>query len=220
MSITCYDVQIAREIAKELLAIQAIKLKPEDPFTWASGWHSPIYCDNRLSLSYPVLRTRIKEVLAQAIRIHFPALDGIAGVATAGIPQGALVADILDVPFAYVRSKSKSHGLTNQIEGQVKKGMSVVVVEDLVSTGGSSLAAVEALRNEDVNVLGMVSIFTYGFGAAAENLDKHKVDLVYLSDYNILLEIALEQSYIQEHTLETLRQWREDPEQWQPNISQ
>ena len=174
--------ETAKTVAKKLLEINAIKLNVENPFTWASGWKSPIYCDNRLSLSYPEVRTFIKNQLASTIQENFSGAEAIAGVATAGIPQGALVADALNIPFIYVRSKPKGHGLENLIEGKVTKGQKVVVIEDLVSTGGSSLKAIEALMKSEVSVLGMVSIFTYGFPVAQENFDNAKVPLISISN--------------------------------------
>lgn len=214
MSVKCFDKNLAKDIAKELLAIGAIKLQPEDPFTWASGWQSPIYCDNRLSLSFPTLRTKIKESLAKMIREQFPKAEVVAGVATAGIPQGALVAEALDVPMIYVRSKSKGHGLENQIEGKLHAGQQVIVVEDLVSTGGSSLKAVEALRSAGAEITGMVSIFTYDFNIAREAMDTHNVDLCYLSDYPTLIEYAVENGELKPELVETLNSWREDPGSW------
>ncbi|MFY0686103.1 MAG: orotate phosphoribosyltransferase [Cyclobacteriaceae bacterium] len=211
---SCYNDIKGKEIAEDLLKIEAIKLQPNDPFTWASGWSSPIYCDNRLSLSYPAVRTKVKEAFAELINTKYKQVDAIAGVATAGIPQGALVADALDIPFIYVRSKSKSHGLANQIEGRVKSDMKVVVLEDLVSTGGSSLAAVEALRDAKIEVLGMVSIFTYGFPIAEENFRNAKVNLTFLSNYELLIESAIDQQLISNELKEKLNQWRKDPANW------
>ena len=210
----CYDTTKGKEVAQWLLDAGAIKLRPESPFQWASGWKSPIYCDNRISLSFPEIRSNIKTLLAEAIKSTFPEVEAIAGVATAGIPQGALVADAMGLPFIYVRSKSKSHGLANQIEGQVVENQKVVVLEDLVSTGGSSLAAVQALRDAKLNVLGMACIFTYGFTQAESNFVSEKVDLVYLSEYKLLLEQALNQGVINESILETLNNWRANPEAW------
>ena len=201
-------------IASYLLDIEAIKLSIDSPFTWASGWKSPIYCDNRLALSYPEIRNYIRDALADVIRTKFSGSEIIAGVATAGIPQGALVADRLGLPFIYVRSKPKGHGLTNQIEGKVESGKNVVVIEDLVSTGGSSLKAVESLRMAGMNVLGMVSIFTYGFPAATQNFSEAGVDFVSLSDYDELLEVALERQYIREDQLTSLNAWRKNPSDW------
>ena len=206
---------IALKVASDLLSIKAIKLSKDEPFTWSSGWKSPIYCDNRLSLSYPEIRTSIKAALAQAAQREFPEAEAIAGVATAGIPQGALVADELDVPFVYVRSKPKGHGMENLIEGKVTPGQKVVVVEDLVSTGGSSLKAAESLRAAGFEVLGMLSIFTYGFPQADENFKKAGLSLHSLSDYTVMLEIAMGQGYISESDLESLEAWRKDPASWQ-----
>lgn len=206
---------IALKVASDLLSIKAIKLSKEDPFTWSSGWKSPIYCDNRLSLSYPEIRDSIKSALAAAAQREFPGVEAIAGVATAGIPQGALVADALGLPFVYVRSKPKGHGMENLIEGQVTPGQKVVVVEDLVSTGGSSLKAAEALRKADFEVMGMLSIFTYGFPQADENFKAAGLSLHSLSDYSTMLEIAIGQGYISEKDLESLESWRKDPGSWQ-----
>jgi orotate phosphoribosyltransferase len=172
--------QIAAEVADKLLEIEAIRLQPDQPFTWASGWKSPIYCDNRLSLSYPKVRNLIKEQLIRGIKNYFPGVETIAGVATAGIPQGALLANDLNLPFIYVRSKAKGHGMENMIEGKVVPGQKVVVVEDLISTGGSSLKAVQDLRNSGFEVLGMVAIFSYGFDIATQNF----------ADANVKLEIG------------------------------
>jgi len=201
-------------VAKKLLEIKAIRLQPENPFTWASGWKSPIYCDNRLSLSYPEARTIIKKELVSAILDNFPRVEGIAGVATAGIPQGALIADTLNLPFIYVRSKPKGHGMENMIEGKVTPGQKVVVVEDLVSTGGSSLKAVNDLQNAGFEVCGMVAIFTYGFDVAKENFANAGVKLVCLSDYASMLPLAVEYDYASENDLNTLEEWRKDPANW------
>lgn len=206
--------QLAGKVAAMLLQIEAIKLNTQKPFTWSSGWKSPIYCDNRLSLSYPQIRTAIKEGLIQAIKENYFNAEGIAGVATAGIPQGALVADAMNLPFLYVRSKPKEHGMENLIEGKITKGQKVVVVEDLISTGGSSLKVVEALRKEGAQVLGMVSIFNYGFDVAARNFEEARVSLVSLSDFSHLLTYALEQKYITEDQLTSLKAWRVDPAGW------
>lgn len=205
---------IAAEVAKKLLEIQAIRLQPEKPFTWASGWKSPIYCDNRLSLSFPEVRTMIKHSLTQAVQHFFPAVEAIAGVATAGIPQGALLANDLELPFLYVRSKPKGHGMENTIEGKVVANQKVVVVEDLISTGGSSLKAVEDLRNAGFEVLGMVAIFSYGFEVADKNFSDAGVPLVCLSNYDALLPQAVEENYIDESTLNSLSDWRKNPSGW------
>lgn len=214
MTIVKIQEQLAGKVAAMLLQIEAIKLNTQKPFTWSSGWKSPIYCDNRLSLSYPQIRTAIKDGLVQAIRENYFNAEGIAGVATAGIPQGALVADALNLPFLYVRSKPKEHGMENLIEGKVTKGQKVVVVEDLISTGGSSLKVVEALRKEGAQVLGMVSIFNYGFDVATRNFKDADVSLVSLSDFSHLLTYALEQKYITEEQLTSLKAWRVDPAGW------
>lgn len=211
-----YDQSTASQIAKKLLEIKAIKLSPKDPFTWASGWKSPIYCDNRLSLSFPEVRKFIQEKLSSVIRTHFLNIEAIAGVATAGIPQGVLIADELDVPFVYVRSKAKGHGMENMIEGKITPGQKVVVVEDLVSTGGSSLKAVNDLRAAGFEVLGMVAIFTYGFEISDKNFEKEGVKLYCLSDYSSLLPQALEQGYVSEADMNTLADWRKGPDTWQP----
>jgi orotate phosphoribosyltransferase len=210
MKISLFDEKLSREIAQTLLDVEAIKLRPNNPFTWASGWKSPIYCDNRVSLSYPSARTKIKEALVRLIKKKFPETEAIAGVATAGIPQGALVAEAMDLPFLYVRSKSKGHGLANQIEGKLVKGQKIVLIEDLVSTGGSSLAAVDALREAGADTLGMAAIFTYAFGIAEQNFTEKDIPLVVLSDYPTLLSI----SHFDEVTSELLSQWRENPDTW------
>jgi orotate phosphoribosyltransferase len=206
--------QSAGKIAAMLLQIEAIKLNVEKPFHWSSGWKSPIYCDNRLSLSYPAIRTAIKEELVKAIRENFPLAEGIAGVATAGIPQGALVADAMSLPFLYVRAKPKEHGMENLIEGRVTAKQKLVVVEDLISTGGSSLKVVDALRHEGAEVLGMVSIFNYGFDVAAKNFEQANISLVSLSDFSYLLSQATGQQYIREEQLTSLKAWRVDPAGW------
>ena len=204
----------AASIAEMLLRIQAIKLNTERPFTWSSGWKSPIYCDNRLSLSHPEVRTAIKLGLVNAIRENFFTAESIAGVATAGIAHGALVADELDLPFLYVRPKPKGHGMENLIEGKIVKNQKVVVVEDLVSTGGSSLKTVEALRTAGFKVLGMVSVFSYGFDLATRNFYEADVSLISLSDYGHLLSQAAHEKYIGEEELISLKAWRVDPSHW------
>ena len=214
MSIKIYNSQLAAEVAADLLKIGAIKLSPEQPFTWASGWKSPIYCDNRLSLSFPDVRSKIKTALALAISQEFGGIDVIGGVATAGIPQGALVADELALPFIYVRSKSKGHGLQNMIEGKIEPGQKVLLIEDLVSTGGSSLAAAEALREAGAEVAGMMAIFTYGFPIAEKNFQEKHVDLMVLSDYHHLLDHAQDERMFENDVLRTLKEWREDPASW------
>lgn len=214
MSIKIYNSKLADEIAADLLKIGAIKLNPKNPYTWASGWKSPIYCDNRLSLSFPQVRAKIKTALSLAIAQKFDGIDVIAGVATAGIPQGALVADHLDLPFIYVRSSSKGHGLQNMIEGKIEKGQRVLLIEDLISTGGSSLAAADALRATGAEIVGMAAIFTYGFGISEENFTKSDVELVVLSDYEHLLEHAQNERMFDNETLKTLKEWRDDPGSW------
>lgn|SRR5690606_3038014 len=208
------DTTTAGTVASKLLEIKAIKLQPKNPFTWASGWKSPIYCDNRLALSYPEVRTLIKGKLAEAAAKRFEGVEAIAGVATAGIPQGALLADAMGLPFLYVRSKAKGHGMTNMIEGKVTPGQRVLVVEDLVSTGGSSLKAVQDLRDAGFEVVGMVAIFTYGLEVARENFENAGVKLICLSDYNALLPKAIEENYVSNADLESLNTWRKDPGNW------
>lgn len=208
------DTTIARRVAALLLEAKAIKLSPQQPFQWSSGWLSPIYCDNRVALSYPAARTYIKEQLAALVKSHFPKAEAIAGVATAGIAQGALIADLLELPFAYVRPEPKKHGMGNQIEGRLEKGQKVVLVEDLISTGGSSLKVADALRQAEVEVEGMVAIFTYGFETAAKNFAEKEVKLAVLSDYNHLIEVALAEGYIRQNEVENLAEWRESPETW------
>ena len=197
--------KIEKTIAQELLQIKAIKLSPANPFTWASGWNSPIYCDNRKILSYPKTRDIIKNAFVDKIKELYGIPDVIAGVATGAIAHGVLVAELLNIPFVYVRSASKTHGLTNQIEGDLKQGQNVVVIEDLVSTGGSSLKAVEALRNAGAEVLGMLAIFSYGFDIAKENFEKANCKLNTLTNYFTLIEIAIEQNYVQAEDLKTLQ---------------
>ncbi len=206
--------ETAKIVAKKLLEIDAIKLNVDSPFTWASGWKSPIYCDNRLSLSYPEVRTYIKNQIAIAIQENFKEVEAIVGVATAGIPQGALVADALNVPFIYVRSKPKGHGMENMIEGKITTGQKVVVIEDLVSTGGSSLKAIDALKKSKISVLGMVSIFTYGFPVAEENFAKENVRLISLSSYSELINEALKLNYVTQEQISNLNKWRENPGAW------
>jgi orotate phosphoribosyltransferase len=203
-----------KSIGRLLLECHAIKLSPEKPFQWASGWQSPIYCDSRKTLAYPHIRSTIKYSFVDLIKENFLSTEAIAGVATGAIAQGALVADMLGLPFMYVRSEPKGHGLENQIEGETKAGQKVVVIEDLVSTGGSSLKAVDALRKSGCEVLGMAAIFTYGFQKAEDSFEKAGCRLLALCHYNALLELALETGYIKKDILGTLRQWRESPETW------
>lgn len=204
----------AFKIAEFLLQIKAIKLSPDKPFTWASGRKSPIYCDNRKTLSYPQIRTYIRQEYVNTIEKHFGRPDVIAGVATGGIAQGALIAQEMGLPFVYIRSEAKKHGLTNMIEGVVEKGQSVIVIEDLISTGGSSLKAVDALKEAGCVVKGMVAIFTYGFDEAANNFKKANIIVKTLTDYNVLIDEALKKGYIDEKDVESLKQWRKDPANW------
>lgn len=205
---------LERLFAEKLLKVKAIKLQPANPFTWASGWKSPIYCDNRKTLSYPSLRNFVKIEISRLILEKFGQVDAIAGVATGAIPQGALVADELNLPFVYVRSKPKDHGLENLIEGELRPGMKVVVIEDLVSTGGSSLKAVEALRQNGCEVIGMVASFTYGFQVAVEAFKATNVKLLTLTNYEAVLKVALDTDYIAEEDIEVLQAWRKDPANW------
>ena len=200
--------------ASKLLKVKAIKLQPTNPFTWASGWKSPFYCDNRKTLSYPELRSFVKIEIGRLITERFPEADAIAGVATGAIPQGALVADLLNLPFVYVRSKSKDHGLENLIEGELRPGMKVVVVEDLISTGGSSLKAVEAIRNNGCEVCGMVAAYTYGFDVAAKAFKEANVKLVTLTNYEAVVAEAVRIGYIDAADVEVLNEWRKDPAHW------
>lgn len=206
---------ISHQVAAKLLQIEAIRLNLENPFIWASGWKSPIYCDNRLSLSYPSLREFIKLALKSLIQQEFENTEAIAGVATAGIPQGALVADSLGLPFLYVRAKAKGHGLTNMIEGVALAGQKVVLVEDLISTGGSSIKAALALRDSGIDVLGMVSIFTYGFDIAVQNFADEGLKVATLSNYNDMIEEAVAANYVTSAQVDSLKAWRQDPANWQ-----
>ncbi|MDE6555513.1 MAG: orotate phosphoribosyltransferase [Duncaniella sp.] len=208
---------LASILAKKLLKISAIKLQPENPFTWASGWNSPIYTDNRKTLSYPDVRSFIKVELSRIILENFGETQAVAGVATGAIAQGALVSDTLGLPYVYVRSTPKDHGLENLIEGDLRPGTKVVVIEDLISTGGSSLKAVEAIRNAGCEVVGMVAIFTYEFPVAEKAFEKAGVKLITLSNYSALLEAALETGFIRPNDVETLKEWRKDPALWSPS---
>ena len=203
-------------LAEKLLKISAIKLQPDNPFIWASGWNSPIYTDNRKTLSYPDIRSFIKVELCRLIMEEFGEVDAVAGVATGAIAQGALVADTLGLPYVYVRATPKNHGLENLIEGNLKPGQKVVVIEDLISTGGSSLKAVEAIRTAGCEVVGMAAIFTYEFPLAVENFRKAGVTLRTLSNYSSMLEAALATNYIKAEDVETLKEWRKDPANWVP----
>ncbi|TXD48786.1 orotate phosphoribosyltransferase [Polaribacter sp. IC073] len=204
----------AKKTAELLLQVKAIKLKPSDPFTWASGWRSPIYCDNRVTLSYPPVRIFLKEEIAKIVEKEYGKPDVIAGVATGAIAIGILVAQELGVPFVYVRPEAKTHGRKNQIEGHLDSGQNVVVIEDLISTGNSSLNAVDALKEAGAVVKGMVAIFSYGFEVATENFKKKNINLVTLSNYENLLEQALDSNYISEKELTTLHEWRREPSTW------
>ena len=210
----CFEKTLGLEIARQLLEIGAVKLQLDNPFTWASGWKSPIYCDNRLSLSFPEVRNNIKLAFCNLIKDYYSNAEAIAGVATAGIPQGALLADALQLPFIYIRSSPKSHGRTNQIEGAFYEGQKVVVLEDLVSTGGSSLSAVDTLRKENIKVLGMISIFNYGFPISQQNFIDKSVELIYLSEYSLLIDLALEKGFINTSEAMKLQNWRTSPETW------
>ena len=205
---------LKKEFASRLLKIKAIKLQPNNPFTWASGWKSPFYCDNRKTLSYPGLRNFVKLEICHAIMEYFPEAEAVAGVATGAIAQGALVAEELSLPFVYIRSKPKDHGLENLIEGELKPGMKVVVIEDLVSTGLSSLKAVEAIRRDGCDVIGMVASYTYGFPVAEQAFKDANVKLVTLTDYDHVVNQALETGYIQDEDVAVLHKWRKDPAHW------
>ena len=207
---------IKKDFAARLLQVNAIKLQPNDPFTWASGWKSPFYCDNRRTLSFPQLRSFIKLELAHAVLEHFPQADAVAGVATGAIAQGALVADALQLPFVYVRSKPKDHGLENLIEGDLKAVQKVVVIEDLISTGGSSLKAVEAIRKAGCEVVGMVAAYTYGFAVAEDAFKVADVKLVTLTDYEHVVQKAVETGYIAKEDVVLLNEWRLNPAEWNP----
>lgn len=208
------DKGIAINVAQMLFECGAVKLRPEEPFTWASGWKSPIYCDNRVTLSFPEIRNFIKHSLSNQIVRHFPGVEAVAGVATAGIPQGALVADEIGLPFAYVRSEAKSHGMKNMIEGRLSTGSKVVVIEDLISTGLSSLKAVAALREAGFEVIGMGAVFTYGFAEAESAIAQAAVPTFALTDFQTLITVALERQLIQNDQLATLNQWRQTPALW------
>ena len=205
---------VATEFAAQLLEVKAIKVQPTEPFTWASGWKSPFYCDNRKTLSYPKLRTFVKNNLVELIKASFSDADAVAGVATGAIAQGALVADVLGLPFCYVRSKAKDHGMGNLIEGTLPEGSKVVVVEDLISTGGSSLKAVEALRAAGFEVVGMVAAYTYGFPIAEQAFQKAGVRLLTLTNYEAVVSVAIESGYITADQQPTLNEWRKDPANW------
>ena len=212
-----FNKETAKKTAEVLLQINAIKLQPNDPFTWASGWKSPIYCDNRIVLSYPLIRNYIRETLAKEIEMLYGKPDVIAGVATGAIGIGALVADYLNLPFIYVRPEAKKHGRQNQIEGYIEKGQTVVVVEDLISTGKSSLNAVLALKEAEVSIKGMVAIFSYGFDIASKNFEDANVELHTLGNYENLLEQALDTNYITKKQQDILALWNANPSEWNAN---
>jgi orotate phosphoribosyltransferase len=204
----------ALKVAEFLLQVKAVKLQPNQPFTWASGWNSPIYCDNRVTLSFPNIRTFIRQSYSEAILQGFGKPDVIAGVATGGVPQGALVAQELGLPFIYVRSSAKEHGMGNQVEGHFEAGQKVVVIEDLISTGGSSIKAIEALKAAGLDVKGLIATFTYGFKVADDNFKKANCPYITLTNYDFLVEEALKKSYINENDLQSLREWKDQPENW------
>lgn len=206
----------ALKIADFLLQIKAVKLNTKNPFTWSSGMKSPIYCDNRKTLSFPTIRTAIRQTFSEQIENQFETVDVIAGVATGGIAIGALVAEEMGLPFIYVRSAPKGHGLENMIEGEYHSGQRVVVIEDLISTGGSSLKAVEALRNAKCNVLGLAAIFSYGFKSAQQSFETAKCPFFTLSDYDLLIEQAAKENYISDSELVSLQNWKNNPENWNP----
>ncbi len=211
--------ETASKIAEFLLQIKAIKLQPEQPFTWASGWKSPIYCDNRIALSYPRIRTFIRQELVKLIENKFGRPDIIAGVATAAIAQGALVAEAMGLPFVYVRASAKDHGRNNRIEGEVKDHQTAVVIEDLISTGKSSLEVVKELRENGIIVKGLVSIFTYGLDAATDNFKKSSCPVYSLSNYEVLLKQAVETGYVNKKDVDILKAWRQNPEKWKPAVT-
>ncbi|MDT2686523.1 orotate phosphoribosyltransferase [Enterococcus gallinarum] len=206
--------EISKAIAKDLLTIEAVFLRPNEPFTWASGIKSPIYCDNRMTMSYPAVRKAIASGLAAQIKEHFPEVEVIAGTATAGIPHAAWVADILDLPMVYIRSKAKDHGKGNQIEGRITEGQKMVVIEDLISTGGSVLEACEAAAREGANVLGVAAIFTYELPQGLTNFEKAQLPLVTLTNYSTMIDTALEMDYIGKEDIALLQQWKQSPQTW------
>ncbi len=214
MSFVTIENTTARQVASMLLDIGAIKLNHKNPFTWSSGWKSPVYCDNRLALSYPDIRKFVKDSLASSVKKNFPDVEYIAGVATAGIQQGALVADALGLPFVYVRPKPKEHGMGNLIEGKIDAGKKAVMIEDLISTGGSSLKAAQAMQEAGFKVIGMAAIFTYGFDVAEKSFAESKMPLICLSDFNYLLTEAVAKKYLDESQLDYVKGWRKDPANW------
>ena len=214
MSTGIFNESLAKNIAKDLLSIDAIKIQPENPFTWTSGWKSPIYCDNRLSLSFPKVRDKIADAFIELIKAKYSDATVIAGVATAGIPQGAIIAHIMGLPFVYIRSSAKSHGMQNQIEGKISSSDKVVVVEDLISTGGSSIAAVNALRETGAEILALVSIFTYGFEKSYDAFRSNKIEYATLSSYLFLLDTLKESNKLTEEQFLHLNKWRQRPDTW------
>lgn len=206
--------EFSRELALQLLKINAVVLRPNDPFVWSSGWNSPIYCDNRLTLLYPDLRKKMAETFTSFIKAHFPDVEVITGTATAGIPHAAWIADRMELPMAYVRAKAKSYGMGNQIEGGVKKGQSTIVVEDLISTGGSVFSVVEALQFVGADVRAVCTIFTYDFEVSSKRFDELNIPFYSLLDYNVLIDVAVEHGYVKESDLELLSQWRTKPDTW------
>jgi len=213
-----YDKDSAMLVAGELLKIKAVKLQPENPFTWASGWKSPIYCDNRKTLSFPMVRTFIRQKFSEIVDKEYGKPDVIAGIATGGIPQGVLVAQELGIPFIYVRSNVKEHGLGNLIEGSYEAGQKVIVVEDLISTGGSSLSGVNALKKAGLQVRGLLAIFSYGFEQAQRAFDEADCPFITLTDYDHLIEQALAMEYIRETDVDALKKWRQIPSDWNPDV--
>jgi orotate phosphoribosyltransferase len=211
-----YHKDKALKIAEFLLQIKAVKLQPKNPFTWASGWKSPIYCDNRITLSFPNIRTYIRQAYAQSVLDYFGKPDVIAGIATGGVPQGVLIAQELGLPFIYVRSSAKDHGMGNIIEGYYEKGQRVVVIEDLISTGGSSIKAINSLREAGLDIKGLVAIFSYGFEVATKNFAEAECPVLTLSDYDTLVDTALKTKYITEDDIVSLHKWREKPDAWNP----
>jgi orotate phosphoribosyltransferase len=209
-----YNLESAKKTAEYLLQIKAIKINPANPFTWASGWKSPIYCDNRKTLSFPPIRTYLRQEIVKCISEKFATPNVVAGVATGGIALGVLASQDMGLPFVYVRGEAKGHGLGNRIEGYVEEGSNVIVVEDLISTGGSSISVVEALREAGCNVVGMVAIFTYGFDVAKKKFEDARCPLYTLSDYNTIIQIAVDNGMVLEKQLDTLREWRQKPDQW------
>lgn len=208
------DQNFSKEIALDLLNINAVILRPNDPFTWSSGWNSPIYCDNRLTMRYPKIRKKIAQKLVSHISENYPDTDVITGTATAGIPHAAWIAENMDKPMSYVRAKAKAYGLGNQIEGGIQKGESTVVIEDLISTGGSAMSVVEALHFIGTKVNAVISIFTYGFDEAIQRFDDIGVPIVTLTDYATLIDVASKNDYVDEGDLETLAEWRKNPDTW------